>query len=1692
MFSACSGLVRSADRISILHISSGDEDPLIARTVNDLGQISDSVSGSSPYWQTRFEYRYWQPSLNISAGQDGQIRAVRLLTEALYGQETDSSIPVDTASVQWRMTSLIHAGASEWSDLTAALRTRLREPGEQIRIMIAADLSDPEGSGIAFAAASCLRKAFSGEDRISVGFSFLNNIAGTDDPLLRLRIRENLLNVSESRMIRDSAGNPAAGADSVWVFGLPAGCRTPDPEGSPVNIAFARACAEFFTSDEPVRGFRTVSIPGVLTWDAAGRSADTFAAFVRMSVWLLTDLLPSIETFCGRSSVRAALSPSPRAVFFRRFFQATVQEEGSGFTERTAALRRVLKQILTHVCAFVRYLPDALRLSGRAMSDWSALVSLCGQCVTLGSAWDVAVRSAEEAGLDKIKPVHRSSLADTEEEKAQRDLKEKENRLDLLLKKRQEAMNTAGGFRSAQALADCLARCEKALAAAVSQLKGLRDSDVEKVILAESRVATLQAAVDRTRDELRQAVSFPAAAVLPSPGISASCPWAGELFDQDGVRVLFDWLTADGDPAEDLTKQLRDRLQTLIPVRNESDPRLLMKEFISACRDPEGDPFAALLEASAGVFLNFTSLAGTAACELPPVMLMHDTDLTSEPDSVRTLQEHTVAPETADPTAARRGLLAMLLLIQYRRGSSDSIRIVRHTLRPADGPDIAAWLDTVSSASAEILCLQKAADEFPVALILPGINLFTVPLSVRQASLIPGFVLWFSPLTRTFSDPCVYLNESDRTLITEQLTRLRSLLDPAKSPVLNEFLGSFHRAVMHSFKKKSAADPFFMTRLTAVCGLCGLPAYSELVRHEVIYEKAITDDTVCSCLSGADHVSGPVSKVSSEINYSWKGIPFARESSSSLLETVGFPDEADALNVLKADSELLFDASDLYRDALQQNIPRLLKKYPVCSEDIRSQALAEVNRAAVPIADHITELNTPVDPDAAASVSILREAVAPLSPDFCLDPFSSRLAVIPRQGHRILGDSVLSEQCVLKSPSGDDPSREIPDDAVIPPFSTAFASALCETESGRTLMSPDLLDFRREGESIRVSILLHAAFDVRLTRIYQPEEIIYLYSDDIPTVAIWPAIPFAKNDWKAYYSFGHMPGGFTLSAILNGRVLPLPHSGDRYANETAVCPACFILKRDGCSVGALPNILPGPALPSGGTVAACIDYGSSGISVVLNTEDGPEPLSGEVTVRTLLRHPVHSRQVLRDEFLPAVPVTPILPSATRLFRNVPNQSPVPFTDGSILMPSSLDDLRDLDPATLFTSLKWTSEKSRSSELCLHQVMLMAALQARLGGASSLCWRLAVPDEMAFDGKQMLAQHFSALAETVSDESGLLPPSDLPLVAFASESTANGSYFRTCAPDQTGSGFMVLDIGSCSSDLSLFLRGHTDAVRACRIPMGIQYMMIPSLLADPQMLSKDFGSVEDESFRKDLQLLADLFTSAQKDKTVLRKARLALDTFVADRLDLIRQFCLSLQGGCSSTASGSMMLVHHAWLMTLSGLLLYQMASDPTRNDALPARMNLFMSGRGVGLMESMSEMTRAKLARFLTLCGSSRVHGVGILWSTEKKMEIPVGLALQSTPSGTLPRPAVSPVAIPVKPVELISRFLLLFLQEFPNSALTIFPGWYSNDPYRPLSAKALDIIDSAVSACFSGKEVPRPFDSLAACLTFLLESAGH
>ena len=627
-------------------------------------------------------------------------------------------------------------------------------------------------------------------------------------------------------------------------------------------------------------------------------------------------------------------------------------------------------------------------------------------------------------------------------------------------------------------------------------------------------------------------------------------------------------------------------------------------------------------------------------------------------------------------------------------------------------------------------------------------------------------------------------------------------------------------------------------------------------------------------------------------------------------------------------------------------------------------------------------------------------------------------------------------------------------------------------------------------------LTLEGAFTLRLIRDWSEEETLLLYSRDLPTLALWPSVPFRPEDWRAYFVYAHASEGFRFNVISGeGRPEPLRGDGPRFAARLDAFPVCFSLFREDRCLGALPNLLPVPSLPVSGPVTACLDFGSSASSVVFTAGDRRWPLSGQSPLRTLLRNPAASEELLWREFLPAVPLSPVVPGALRIFSNSAlagaadaADAAVPFRDGSILLSSSLRDVLETPPDALYTDLKWNAEKGRAARMYLHQLMLLCALQAREAGAESLSWRAAVPDEMAESGRENLVALLLALADQVSRESGLPLPLKGSPVAFASESAALGAYFRLVAPEETRGGFLLLDLGADTADISLFLRGRENAVRACQIPLGLHYMLLPALLRRPALLREDFGFAPDPLLQRDLEDLQALLTTARTDAAALRQCRYALDAFIADHAPALLAALRERRMAGAPGVTGALLLLHFGYLMMLSGLNLLQLSEDPGRNDFLPERMSLCLSGRGSQLMEDLSPQAKTSLWRLLTMFRNPKVSSLSLLFAAEKKLEIPVGLSTLKEFRAGVPHPSAVPVSLAVRPEELLPEFLNRFRREFPLEAELLFPNLYTNDPYTPFTPLGLQALQQSLQSAFGGGENLKPFTALAACLGNLLE----
>ena len=1612
------------------------------------------------------------------------------LLAALRGKGLPISWQTDRGAVSWAFSAMLAEKAPSLAPFLNWVYHLQSEADldRNLRLTLVFDPSDSFASGAAVSLIRFLRQRFS-DDTVFLSMIglFAPDHSGTD---ARRDLASLLSFINERSLLRRLEGEFTHGADALWLLSLPASFRT--DSGILLGLSVARILGSLADENKlPACGLHTRSLPGILTWKALDPYTGSVFSFIRTSVWFLADILPHFRE--GHMLPRNSLS---------RLLQK-VSSGHPGFPARLAPLERSLRLILSEFTTLLRSLPDELRDPETSDARWAAAVSACGRSVTTASELDVSRAEAEESGLDRVMPVHRVSMEDTEEERLLRRLDEMEEQLARDLSARDQAFSRLGGARSAQVLWDCRARCVSACEKTKDRFNQLMSSpDTEHLAIASAarRIRLLEAAVARCDEDWKK-FSRDDQVSSPAEGMPAGLP--DRLLHPEVLRLLEQYLREDYSSE----KPLRDHLVDYLPGHPLSDEKLLLKKLMKPKRLSESSGPADFFAAMNRVILEEAetvrwSLAGS----VPDLPLLPYCYAETAPVTLSALIPMLPEPVPEMDEAALRGLWALLTLLQYRRPAAEDPVLITGRFTADRSPLIASWLISQQSEEVRILSLKKNSSEQPFALLLPGRAILPAKWTEAHLELVPPFVSWFDRENGRFLDPCSLLSETDREILVSQLAEiLEALPENTGASTLRGFISRFRDELKNNAVSPETAD--LPVRLRSVCGLRELHAYRDSLRRiECRYEHALHMDKAASCLTGSECAAVSVSPDAVDILYAWRGMIFARENPVTFLSSVPFPEEAFILKTLADECDTLEPFSDDYRDALVRNLLLLREKYPEADPDCLAVLDRLLKESGEPIREKVTKLSWPWDHLSPSVRTLFRECLGETLAESAVLPFSDRLTICPTRGGEILGDTLLSGCCSIAplAPSAEqeaaseadsghtEPAPSGPalaDDALLPPLSPAFAASLCLTAEGRTLIKPDFLEFRRlESGAIRVQLTLNGNFTACLSRTYSPDEFLTLYSNTMPTVAVWPDLPFDPDMWRAYFVYAHFPESFQVSVLQpDGTETILPLEDGSSVTCLSASPVCLFLRQGDQSVGSVPNLLPKPQLPEGGPVTVCIDFGSSASSVIFSSRGGNSPMHGASAVRTLLANPAASRDLLRKEFLPAVPVSALLPSVVRL-RNSPDDKLQPFRRGLLLMASGLRDVMSLPSGALYTCMKWEDPDGEAMTLCIHQVMLIAALQARLGGASSLLWRFAVPDEMASEGRVKWADTLRSAAETVLTESGFPQPEEKSPVLFASESQALGAYFRFCASEDTRGGFMVMDLGSSTADISLFLRNRETAVRTCQIPLGIHYMLLPSLLSDPDLLLNDFGFIPEERFLNDLAVLRNILAKAHADPAALRHARLALDTFIADHSGLLTSVIgQSILAG-SPGRLASLLLLHFSFLMMMAGLILLQIAADPNRNDFLPEQMSLCISGRGARLIQSLPDPVKTGLWHFLTMFRNKRVASLSLLFSAEKKMEIPVGLSMLTELSEDRPPAGAVPVSMAVRPEELLPEFLLRFLREFPASAALLFRDFYTSDFYHPFTQRGEAMISSAIAQTFTLRETPRPFDALSAWIGSLLE----
>ena len=1076
------GAARQASAVDLTRIPLSGPNQLTDRMMADLDFCRRMFAAEKefPFFRAEWTSALWRPEL---PGRDLLVRneESRLLLQALRGEGIPFSFRTDREAAEWSASSLLEALPEDPEELAAVpdenlktfalLLSRIHRDlaaGEDVRVMLLCDLAEDGAVGLALSLIRFLRARFAesapfigliGEIR-AFGPAAEDRVTAARDVLSALRAR-NLVRLSEER--------DTAGADALWLLGLPSSMMTGEDSCRLQDWAAARILGEVWTAPaRPAAGLHTREISGVLTLQALDEEARPAAAFLRGAFWSLSDLFPALRSYLDHPALLRSLAPATRGGLFRKLFRDGGDPENT--LKTLDALERTLRALCLEILSLIRTLPPVLREADPSTDLWQRAVQACGQTVTLSSEYDVRRGEAEESGVDRVQPVHRVSMDDTAEEEMIRRLDNMAAELSGSQARREEIFREGGGFTARLAMEDCLAKCRVALVSAREKLALMpSDTPEERYAMAvqERRTRMLDAAVRRSEEDLAALKAWDA---LSRPAsLRPSAPFAGEILDPALAEKAFTMLTAEGDEAAAAARETRDGLTGLLKGTALNDAKILLKNLISACRQP--DPEAPLRSLMTCVFsvcgVEVSGLNFRSAGQYPAVPLLPDLTEEGRFFSPASAPDRVIAKTPADRTAEIRGLLALMILRQYRRRGPEDAALELIPLQPEDSPLTRVYLSSRNVSRATLCALRAGEGEEvrrqPLAVILPGTGLESARLRASGADLIPSFAFWLDRETLTFRDPCPYLSEGDRRILTEQLTRLRAAMNTAEVSAVTDFLSDWHQDIIQIPRRME--DGSDLRSRLRVAALTRLPVWQkDLRRLPAYYESSLTDDPVCAALCGEEAFPPVEGTIREDVLYVFRDVPIARESPDRLLEGTRAPGEAHYLSSLNTECDILFHSSDDYHEALAASLQEMTLRFPSADPDALAECASLLEEAREPVTETITELTWPWDTYSASVLTILTECLGPDLAPSALGAFSGRLTLFPARGGEILGDVMLGGMCVLPR-GGTDAPAEAPEpenagepvppesaedsrvrpDAVLPPLSADFARALCRS-----------------------------------------------------------------------------------------------------------------------------------------------------------------------------------------------------------------------------------------------------------------------------------------------------------------------------------------------------------------------------------------------------------------------------------------------------------------------------------------------------------------------------------------------------------------------------------------------------------------------------------------------------------------------
>ena len=713
------------------------------------------------------------------------------------------------------------------------------------------------------------------------------------------------------------------------------------------------------------------------------------------------------------------------------------------------------------------------------------------------------------------------------------------------------------------------------------------------------------------------------------------------------------------------------------------------------------------------------------------------------------------------------------------------------------------------------------------------------------------------------------------------------------------------------------------------------------------------------------------------------GQPFAIESPRYLLEPVYTPDELKVLQILWAEISLPLQYDGEWNRSVAKRFVELANHLTALSgadtsasrkviELLRKwcQKLANFREAG----DRALSLELPLSDVPATLSGLARDMVGLPDAEALIHSFSDCLTL--RHGTPPFPDPALNAACAV---AGADALYAMPPlSAELALWLTrAAAESTAEELRPRLPMEAFHFELTEDGRKIRARMRLVRSLRVRdavchnqidLTRVYtlgdEYAQGAAVVSPTLPTVRCWPAVRLARGQWQTYYVLAQRPeavtvlaparDGWTQGELRSAQGGAAPAGYRWQIARVSDWPAYIALTRGKLSLGALPNDDPITQLKREEPAAVAIDFGSNATTVMLRQGEQIRPAAlAPEWLKTLLLGAGADDALLPDEFLPPhIAADPGNPSAygsvMDLFTDDEQKWNVPLLDGHIYYPPDLNALLRKNPSTLYYDLKWGEEPYvvRCLRLFLKQTLLQSSLAARMAGSPSLSWRVSMPNAMPLHRQEAYLEMVRSLAKDVAAETGMPLTAGIPSVLYSSENQADGLYFRTRNEVNARSGYLNMDVGGGTTDLSVWLGGAPAPAAEASLLLGCRQILFNSLSARRRAeFEADFQNADD-GLRALVHEMAQAFEAGQTSLRMRQKNVFLLDSFFARQTDGIARMMADVRGEGRVSLLESLLLLHFGFLFRLCGELLDRCAQTPETRSLLSPRMALCVAGNG--------------------------------------------------------------------------------------------------------------------------------------------------